>query len=159
MISVVWREIRIELQTTAPHTPEQNSVAERWNRTVVELSRAMLFAHNLPTEFPNLLLIRNPLYLWDTTMARKQSATTMYIIGMLRSVGIITALQQLEGEHGDQGDQDDQGDFCKLPQDRKDDKDQPERHNPNDIIRHTAGRGLLIFGLLIHCTVACSTLT
>ena len=40
----------IELQTTAPHTPEQNGVAERWNRTVVELSRAMLFAHNLPTE-------------------------------------------------------------------------------------------------------------
>jgi len=40
----------IELQTTAPQTPEQNSVAERWNRTVVELGRAMLLAHNLPNK-------------------------------------------------------------------------------------------------------------
>ena len=40
----------IELQTTAPHTPEQNGIVERWNRTVVKLSRAMLIAHQLPSE-------------------------------------------------------------------------------------------------------------
>jgi transposase InsO family protein len=40
----------IELQTTAPHTPEQNGVAERWNRTVVELGRAMIIARKLPSE-------------------------------------------------------------------------------------------------------------
>ena len=40
----------IELQTIAPHTPEQNGIAECWNRTVVELSRAMLIAHKLPSE-------------------------------------------------------------------------------------------------------------
>jgi transposase InsO family protein len=40
----------IELQTTAPHTPEQNGIAERWNRTVVKLGRAMLLANNLPSE-------------------------------------------------------------------------------------------------------------
>jgi hypothetical protein len=40
----------IELQTTVLHTPEQNGITERWNRTVVELSRAMLLAHRLPSE-------------------------------------------------------------------------------------------------------------
>jgi len=40
----------IKLQTTVPHTPEQNGVAERWNRLVVELGCAMIFAHNLPSE-------------------------------------------------------------------------------------------------------------
>ena len=34
----------IEIQTTAPYMPEQNGVAERWNRTVVELACMMIFA-------------------------------------------------------------------------------------------------------------------
>lgn len=34
----------IDHQTTAPHTPEQNGVAERKNRTLVESARSMLFA-------------------------------------------------------------------------------------------------------------------
>ncbi|CCA76258.1 hypothetical protein PIIN_10253 [Serendipita indica DSM 11827] len=38
----------IELQKTAPYSPSQNGVAERFNRTLVELSRAMLIARNLP---------------------------------------------------------------------------------------------------------------
>ena len=38
----------IELQTTAPYTPEQNGVAERYNHTIVELARAMIFTQNLP---------------------------------------------------------------------------------------------------------------
>jgi len=40
----------IEIQTTAPYTPEQNGIAERYNRTVVELARAMLLARDLPRE-------------------------------------------------------------------------------------------------------------
>lgn len=42
----------IELQVTAPYTPQQNGKAERENRTVVESARTMLKARNLP------------LYLW-----------------------------------------------------------------------------------------------
>ena len=34
----------IEIQMTAPYTPEQNGVAERWNRTVIELACMMIFA-------------------------------------------------------------------------------------------------------------------
>lgn len=37
----------IDHQTTAPHTPEQNGVAERKNRTLVESARSMLFAKDL----------------------------------------------------------------------------------------------------------------
>jgi hypothetical protein len=38
----------IELQTTAPYSPEQNGVSERLNCTLAELARAMLIAKNLP---------------------------------------------------------------------------------------------------------------
>lgn len=37
-------------QTTASHTPEQNGVAERKNRTLVESARSMLFAKDLPQQ-------------------------------------------------------------------------------------------------------------
>ncbi|GBE90191.1 hypothetical protein SCP_1900400 [Sparassis crispa] len=39
----------IELQTTAPHSPSQNGVAEQFNRTLLELARAMLITKNLPS--------------------------------------------------------------------------------------------------------------
>jgi len=39
----------INLETTAPYTPEQNGRAERDNRTLVESARAMLHGKNLPT--------------------------------------------------------------------------------------------------------------
>jgi len=38
----------IEVQTTAPYSPSQNGVAERFNRTIMELARAMLTARALP---------------------------------------------------------------------------------------------------------------
>lgn len=38
-------------QTTVPYTPEQNGVAERMNRTLVEKARCMLFDAKLPTKF------------------------------------------------------------------------------------------------------------
>lgn len=47
----------IELQTTAPYSPPQNRVAERLNRTLVELARAMLIGKSLPT------------FLWEEAIA------------------------------------------------------------------------------------------
>jgi hypothetical protein len=38
----------IQLEITAAHSPSQNGIAERLNRTLVEHSRAMLHAHKLP---------------------------------------------------------------------------------------------------------------
>lgn len=38
-------------QTTAPYTPEQNGVAERSNRTLVEKARCMMFDAKLPIKF------------------------------------------------------------------------------------------------------------
>jgi len=40
---------RIQLETTVPHTPEQNDRSERNNKIVVESVRSMLHAKNLPT--------------------------------------------------------------------------------------------------------------
>ena len=41
----------IRHQTTAPHSPQQNGVAERVNRTIVECARTMLIHANLPKFF------------------------------------------------------------------------------------------------------------
>ena len=42
------RQEGIRLETTAPHSPAQNGVAERLNRTLVEHARAMLLEKQLP---------------------------------------------------------------------------------------------------------------
>lgn len=41
----------IAKQTTTPHTPQQNGVAERFNRTILERSRSMMNATSLPLAF------------------------------------------------------------------------------------------------------------
>ncbi|KAL4317812.1 hypothetical protein GQ457_18G000340 [Hibiscus cannabinus] len=41
----------IRRELTAPYTPEQNGVAERKNRIVVEMARSLLKAKNLPDQF------------------------------------------------------------------------------------------------------------
>ncbi len=38
-------------QTTVPHCPEQNGIAERMNRTLVEAARSMMFHAGMPKEF------------------------------------------------------------------------------------------------------------
>lgn len=44
-----WLEERgIKLKPSAPHSPQQNGVSERMNRTILELARAMRFEKNLP---------------------------------------------------------------------------------------------------------------
>ena len=47
----------IEIKTTAPYSPSQNGVAERYNCTLLELARAMLISKNLPS------------YLWDEAVS------------------------------------------------------------------------------------------
>ena len=38
-------------ERTVPRTPEQNGVAERLNRTLIEMTRSMLTGSNLPQKF------------------------------------------------------------------------------------------------------------
>jgi len=45
------RAIGIKHELTIPHTPQQNGVAERYNRTLIERARSMLLASGLPTRF------------------------------------------------------------------------------------------------------------
>jgi hypothetical protein len=47
----------ITIETTAPYSPSQNGVAERFNRTLLELAWAMLIEKNLP------------IFLWDKAVA------------------------------------------------------------------------------------------
>jgi hypothetical protein len=41
----------IVLETTCPHTPQQNGVVERKHRHLLETARALKFEANLPTKF------------------------------------------------------------------------------------------------------------
>jgi hypothetical protein len=76
----------IELQTTTPHTPEQNGVAERWNRTVVELGCAMIIARKLPSE------------LWPEAMSY---ATYIWNRAYIRAVPDMTPYQKWSGKRPD----------------------------------------------------------
>jgi transposase InsO family protein len=56
----------ITIETTAPYSPSQNGVAERFNRTLLELARAMLIEKNLPV------------FLWDdVTVAAAPAAESI----------------------------------------------------------------------------------
>lgn len=45
------KELGIRQQLTIPHTPGQNGVAERMNRTIVEKAMSMLFGAKLPKTY------------------------------------------------------------------------------------------------------------
>ena len=47
----------IIIETSAPYSPSQNGVAERFNRTLLELARATLISKDLP------------IFLWDEAVA------------------------------------------------------------------------------------------
>ena len=46
-----WKNNGIQQQFTVPHTPQQNGVAERKNRTLVECARSMIKGKNLSNGF------------------------------------------------------------------------------------------------------------
>ena len=49
--SKLCTEKGIVQQFTCPYTPEQNGVAERLNRTILESARSMIYHANLPLVF------------------------------------------------------------------------------------------------------------
>ena len=56
------RDSGIKRELTTPYNPKQNGVAERKNRTIIEVARAMLHDQDLP------------MHLWE-----EASRTTMYV--------------------------------------------------------------------------------
>ena len=59
----------IKLEYTAPHSPEQNGVAERMNRTLAELTCAMMFGTSVPVHlWPEAMrhtaYLRNRTHTW-----------------------------------------------------------------------------------------------
>lgn len=65
-------------QTTAPYTPEQNGLAERMNRSIVEKARCMMFDANLNTKF------------WAEAVT-----TAVYLINRLPVVGAAKTPEEL----------------------------------------------------------------
>lgn len=46
-----YRKQGIRKETTSPYTPQENKISERYNRTLMEMARAMLFEKNLNVKF------------------------------------------------------------------------------------------------------------
>ena len=70
-VTPVLEALGIEHHTTAPDSPQSNGRAERLNRTLVEMVRAMLYQANLPESF------------WAEAMS-----SAAYILNFLRSTAI-----------------------------------------------------------------------
>lgn len=67
----------INLETTAPFTPEQNGRAERDNRSLVECARSMLHAKNLPVKLW-AEAINTACYILNRTPTTSNNGTTPY---------------------------------------------------------------------------------
>ncbi|KDR75264.1 hypothetical protein GALMADRAFT_24757, partial [Galerina marginata CBS 339.88] len=65
----------IEIQTTAPYSPSQNGVAERFNRTLMEMARSMLIGRNLP-RFLWAEAVRHAAYLRNRSPTRALNGKT-----------------------------------------------------------------------------------
>jgi hypothetical protein len=73
---VRWlQEQGIKLQTTAPYSPSQNGAAERLNRTLLELARAMMIERNIPM-FLWEYAIKHAAYLRERAPAKALPGTT-----------------------------------------------------------------------------------
>jgi hypothetical protein len=71
------KEKGIEIRLTAPYSPSQNGVAERMNRTLVELSCTMLTAKDLP-EFLWEYAVMHAAYLRNRSYTKHLPKTTPY---------------------------------------------------------------------------------
>ena len=67
----------IDIQTTAPYSPSQSGIAERMNRTLVELGRAMVVGQNVP-EFLWEYAIAHATYLWNRSTTTFLKDVTPY---------------------------------------------------------------------------------
>jgi transposase InsO family protein len=67
----------IEIQMTAPYSPSQNGVAERMNRTLVELARAMITTRELP-EFLWEAATAHAMYLRNRSFSSAVADATPY---------------------------------------------------------------------------------
>ena len=99
----------INKQLTAPYTPEQNGVAERKNRTVVEMARSMLKQKGMPDSFwaegvaaaVHILNISPTKAVWDQTPyeawnGNKPLVSHLRVFGCICYVLIKTARHKLD---------------------------------------------------------------
>lgn len=67
----------IQLETTAPYTPEQNGRAERDMRTIVECARSMLYTKDIPTKLW-AEAINTAIYILNRTPTSQTPSSTPY---------------------------------------------------------------------------------
>ena len=50
-LKIIWSKHGITHQTSVPYNPQQNGVAERMNRTLMNMARSMMFFKNVKLMF------------------------------------------------------------------------------------------------------------
>ena len=88
----------IEAQLTAPYSPSQNGAAERLNRTLVELARAMMAARNVP-EFLWEHAIQHAAYLRERAPTKALKGKTPHKHGFNKNQMYLT-YENLEHQFG-----------------------------------------------------------
>ena len=76
LVTWTWEQ-GIDIQLTAPYSPSQNGIAERMNRTLVEMARTMLIASKLP-EFLWEQAVAHAAYVRNRAYTRAIPNTTPY---------------------------------------------------------------------------------
>lgn len=90
--TTLFKSSGIKHQKTVPHSPQQNGVAERMNRTLVEMAKCMLFDADLPKRFwaeainmaayiQNRILKANELIPYEVFFEKKVSFSNLKIFG------------------------------------------------------------------------------
>lgn len=76
--TILWGSLAgIKLETTAPYTPEQNTRAERDNRTIVKSTQTMLCQSQAPMQLW-AEAINTAVYVLNMTSTKKRADTTLF---------------------------------------------------------------------------------
>ena len=89
----------VHFELTAPYSPSQNGVAERMNRTLVELSRAMLSDSKLP-EFLWEPAVAHAAYLHNLLYTKAKPHATPASMTDLKQLNITTRRRGTSYYHG-----------------------------------------------------------
>lgn len=108
----------IHHQTTIPYTPEQNGVAERTNRTVIEKARSMLHDRGLGDEFwaeavATAVYLKNrspttalknmtPEEAWTSSSQRRSNAPSSATMAAARGTGYSIPIEYISGDVEDE---------------------------------------------------------
>ena len=75
--NIYCEEHGIRRQLSSPHSPKQNGIVERRNRSIIEVARAMLFENDVPKTFGREV-VNTIVYILNRVQIKKGMEKTPY---------------------------------------------------------------------------------